>query len=283
MESSAIIDSHHHLWRVERNDYHWMAPTMGLPLRRDYLPGDLAPLLHAAGVDRTIVVQAAETEAETDFLLDLAEKTDFIAGVVGWLDMEDRAFADKLDRLRERPKFVGLRPMLQDTADDAYILRPAVLDNLRILAARGVPFDILTYPRHLRNVAEALRRVPGLNAVVNHLSKPPVASGVTRGWADDLARLAAFPTVSCKLSGLITEADHDGWEPADLQPYIDHALAQFGPERLMFGSDWPVCLLAGTYDQVMDALRTTLDGKLSAEERRAVYGRNAMRVYGLHP
>ncbi|MGQ2901925.1 amidohydrolase family protein [Neoaquamicrobium sediminum] len=281
MAAAPVIDAHHHFWQVGRGDYHWMSPEMGEPLYRDYMPDDLAPLLRRAGVEATVVVQAAQTEAETAFLLELAERTPFVAGVVGWLDMEDGGFGAKLDALARQPKFVGLRPMLQDLADDAYILRPAVLANLKLLAERGIAFDILVHPRHLPHAVRALEAVPGLKAVIDHIAKPDIASGAFGGWAEDMAAVAAFPNVLCKLSGMITEADHRAWKPADLKPYVDHVAKLFGPDRLMFGSDWPVCLQAGSYAEALQALRAILDGRLSEAERGAVYGLNAVRFYGL--
>lgn len=275
-----IVDAHHHLWRVGRGDYHWMSPDMPV-LARDYLADDLRPVLRRAGVDRTVVVQAAETEAETDFLLSLAAETDFIAGVVGWLDFEDAAFPAKLEALMRRPKFVGLRPMLQDHADDGYVLRPVVLANLRHLAAAGAAFDILTFPRHLPFVLRMLDAAPDLRAVVDHLSKPPVASGRLEGWAGDMARIAAHPGVFCKVSGLVTEARHQDWAPGDLAPYVRHVLDVFGADRLMFGSDWPVCLLAASYAEVMNAARGILDPLLDAEGMAKVFGGNAVRFYRL--
>ena len=274
-----IIDSHHHFWRVERGDYHWM-PDGGV-LRRDYLPEDLHPLLRRAGVDRTVLVQAAQTEAETHFLLDLAAETDFVAGVVGWLDFEDERFGDKLEQLRGHPKFVGLRPMLQDLADDAWILRPRVMDNLRRVEALDLPFDILTYPRHLPHVLAALDRLPRLRAVVDHVSKPPIAAGRLAGWAEDIAAVAAHPNVSCKLSGMVTEADHANWKPADLAPFVRHVFAAFGEDRVMFGSDWPVCLLAAGYAEVLNALRTLLDPDLNADGIDNLFGGNAAAFYKL--
>ncbi len=281
MAAAPVIDAHHHFWQVARGDYHWMSPDMGELLYRDYLPDDLAPLLRRAGVDATVVVQAAQTEAETIYLLGLAARTPFVAGVVGWLDMEDAGFGTELDALQRHSKFVGLRPMLQDLADDAYILRPAVLANLKLLAERGIAFDILVHPRHLPHVVRALEAVPGLNAVVDHIAKPDIASGAFDGWAEDMATVAAFPNVHCKLSGMITEADHRRWKPADLKPYVDHVAGSFGPGRLMFGSDWPVCLQAGSYAEALQALRAILDGRLTEAERDAVYGLNATRFYGL--
>lgn len=281
MASGLVVDAHHHFWRVSRGDYHWMDPAMGEPLLRDYLPADLAPLLRKAGVDRTVVVQAAQTEAETGFLLELASQTDFVAGVVGWLDMEDERFEAKLDALITHPKFVGLRPMLQDLEDDAYILRPRVLGGLRAIAEREVAFDFLTFPRHLGHVVTALEAVPGLRAVIDHISKPPIASRSFDDWALAIARVGEFGNVSCKLSGMITEADHASWKPTDLQPYVGHVLEVFGPDRLIFGSDWPVCLLAGSYAETLNALRSLLDPVLSGAQQAAIYGGNAIRFYRL--
>ncbi|WP_051242643.1 amidohydrolase family protein [Stappia stellulata] len=281
MTAALVIDAHHHFWQVGRGDYHWMSPGMGQPLYRDYLPDDLAPLLRKSGVDATVVVQAAQSEAETAFLLDLAARTPFVAGVVGWLDMEDARFGAKLDFLAQQPKFVGLRPMLQDLADDGYILRPKALANLKRLAECGIAFDILVHPRHLPKVLRAMETVPDLKAVVDHIAKPDIASGAFDGWAADMTALASLPNVHCKLSGMITEAEHRTWKPSDLKPYIDHVTGLFGPARLMFGSDWPVCLQAGSYAETLQALRAVLDGRLSDAERDAVYGLNAVRFYGL--
>ncbi|WEK51546.1 MAG: amidohydrolase family protein [Candidatus Kaistia colombiensis] len=276
-----IVDAHHHLWSAARGDYHWMSPDDPV-LGRDYLPADLAPLLRRAGVDRTVLVQAAQTEAETQFLLELAAASDFVAGVVGWLDFDDAELPRKLEKLLRQPKFVGLRPMLQDIEDDAYILRPRVLQNLRHVAELGVPFDFLTYPRHLRNVARALEAVPGLRAVIDHVSKPPIASGRLESWAEDIARIAAeHPGVRCKLSGMVTEADLATWRPADLAPFVRHVVSTFGEDRILFGSDWPVCLLAASYAEVLNALRTLVAPLLDAAGLEKLFGRNAIAFYKL--
>jgi len=275
-----IVDSHHHFWRVDRGDYHWMSPAVGV-LHRDYLPDQLRPIIRRAGVDATVVVQAAQTEAETDFLLTLAHESDFVLGVVGWLDFEDREFPRKLEALMRRPKLVGLRPMLQDLQDDAYILRPAVLENLRRVASLDLPFDFLTYPRHLPHVLRALDKTPNLRAVVDHVSKPPIAEGKMEGWAQDIARLARHDKVWCKLSGMVTEANHQSWRPADLRPFVQHVFDSFGADRVMFGSDWPVCLLAASYAEVLNALRTILDRQLSDGRMAKVFGQNAIDFYKL--
>ncbi len=274
------IDSHQHFWRLARGDYGWLDEAGVAPIRRDFLPEDLAPLLARAGIARTIAVQAAETEAETDFLLELAERTPFIAGVVGWLDMEGERFAERLAHYAANPLFVGLRPVLQGHADDRYILRPVVLDNLKRVADSGLAFDILTFPRHMPHVARALEQVPGLRAVVDHISKPAIAEGRLDPWRDDIAAIAAFPDVSCKVSGLVTEAAPD-WRLADLRPYVDHVAAQFGEDRLLFGSDWPVATLAATYGDVAHAARALLGRHFGPEGMAKIFGANAARFYRL--
>ncbi|MGH8226332.1 MAG: amidohydrolase family protein [Steroidobacteraceae bacterium] len=275
-----IIDAHHHLWKISRGDYHWMTPGMPL-LARDYLIEDLQPHLRKAGVARTVLVQAAATEAESDFLLELASGTDFIAGVTGWLDLADPGFPKRLARYRRHPKFVAVRPMLQDLNDDAWILGAAALKNLRHLAALKFPFEFLTFPRHLPHVLRALEQTPGLHAVIDHLSKPPIASGALEPWASLMRRVADFPGVHCKLSGMVTEADHARWTPDSLAPYVDHVVDVFGADRLLFGSDWPVCRLAAEYGEVVNALRTILSARLGPSELEKVFRGNAERFYGL--
>jgi L-fuconolactonase len=279
-EALMIIDSHHHLWKVSRGDYHWMTPQMTV-LARDYLIEDLQPLLRKSSVGRTVLVQAAQTEAETDFLLDLASGSDFIAGVTGWLDLADPGFPQRLARYRLHPKFIAVRPMLQDISDDAWILRPVVLKNLSHLAELRFPFEFLTYPRHLPHVVRALEETPGLHAVVDHLSKPPIASGEIEPWASLISRVADFPNVHCKLSGMVTEADHARWCPDSLAPYVHHVIDIFGVDRLMFGSDWPVCRLAAEYGEVVNALRTILNARLGPYEIESIFRCNAERFYAL--
>ena len=195
-----MLDSHQHFWKVERGDYGWMSPDIGT-LYRDFMPDDLRREMKRAGVTRTIVVQAAETEAETDFLLDLAAETDFIAGVVGWLDMEADDFESRLTHYRKNPLFLGIRPMLQGLDDDAFILRPKVLRSLKAIEAAGVPFDILTFTRHLPHVARALRETPALKAVVDHISKPEIASSTLEPWKSHIAEIAAFPMCRARCRG----------------------------------------------------------------------------------
>ena len=278
-KSGKTIDSHQHFWKIDRGDYGWMGPHVA-PLLRDFLPDDLRTLLARAGIDRTVVVQAAETEAETEYLLGLAAETDFIAGVVGWLDMDDAAFPERLAHFRQNPWLVGLRPMLQDLDDDAWILRPRVLRHLALVAESGLAFDILTFPRHLPHVIEALKATPGLRAVVDHISKPAIADGTLDPWRAHITAIAAFPNVSCKVSGMVTEAKAD-WALADLEPYVDHVATAFGEDRLMFGSDWPVATLAATYGEVSNAARATLGRHFGPEGMTKIFGANAARFYRL--
>lgn len=274
------IDSHQHFWQPARGDYHWMSPSIPV-LCRDYLPEDLKPWLVKNRMDRTIVVQAAQTKAETDFLLGLAAQHDFIAGVIGWLDLEGPNFAGELEIYAGNPKFLGLRPMLQDLPDDDWILRPRVMAALKLIAQHDLVFEFLTFTRHLPHVLKALAAVPHLRAVVDHVSKPEIKNRKLDPWRPLISEVAKYPNVYCKLSGMITEADHSSWTPADLRPYVEQVLESFGFERVMFGSDWPVCLLAGTYDQVVDALQIILQPHLNEQREAAVFGGNAARFYKL--
>lgn len=257
-----------------------MSPAVQV-LCRDYLPADLRPLLQKNKIDKTILVQAAQTRAETDFLLELAAQNDFIAGVIGWLDLDSPNFPRELELYSQKPKFLGLRPMLQDIPDDQWILRPRVIESLKLIAQRGMPFEFLTYPRHLPHVLTVLDSVPNLHAVVDHVSKPEIKNQKLDPWRSLMAQVAQHPDLHCKLSGMITEADHRAWTFDDLRPYVEHVLAAFGPERVMFGSDWPVCLLAGSYDQVLGALETLLEPHLDQPQKAAVFGGNAARFYKL--
>jgi L-fuconolactonase len=274
------VDSHQHFWKAARGDYHWMSPKLPA-LCRDYLPGDLEPLLAKNRIDKTVLVQAAQTTAETDFLLDLAIKHDFIAGVIGWLNMDSPDFAAQLALYCKKPKFLGIRPMLQDLPDDGWILRPRVVDALKLIAERGLPFEFLTYTRHLPSVLKVLEAIPTLRAVVDHVSKPEIKNRKLDPWRGLIAEVANHPNTYCKLSGMITEADHRSWKPEDLRPYVERVLECFGFERVMFGSDWPVCLLAGSYDQVVGALQDILKPFLHNGREAAVFGGNAARFYKL--
>ncbi|HEX3717250.1 MAG TPA: amidohydrolase family protein [Verrucomicrobiae bacterium] len=274
------IDSHQHFWKAARGDYHWMGPAVPA-LCRDYLPDDLRPSLEKHQIDKTILVQAAQTVSETDFLLDLAGQNNFIAGVIGWLDMDSPDFPKVLDEYIREPKFLGVRPMLQDLKHDDWILRPRVQESLRLVAQRDVPFEFLTYSRHLPHVLKVLDAAPELRAVIDHVSKPEIKHRKLDPWRALMTEISKHPKVHCKLSGMITEAGHNNWTPDDLRPYVEHVLDCFGFERVMFGSDWPVCLLAGSYDQVIGALQTILQPHLNPTREADIFGGNAVRFYKL--
>jgi L-fuconolactonase len=273
------IDSHQHFWRLGAFDYPWLSPSLGL-LYRDYLPADLRPLLGQAGIDKTIVVQASPSLEETHWLLALARDNPFIAGVVGWLDLESPDFADQLVRLGRNPLLVGLRPAVEFIDDDRWLLRPKVLKSLGIMAEAGVPLDLIVWPRHLEAVVELVERLPRLRCVIDHLAKPGVRRREMEPWRTWIAKVAGHANVWCKLSGLMTCADPAGWTTSDLQPYFDHVIQAFGPDRLMYGSDWPVSLLASDYATTARVVREALGG-VDADAADAVFGHNAGRFYKL--
>ncbi|HVU53910.1 MAG TPA: amidohydrolase family protein [Puia sp.] len=278
------IDAHQHFWSTRRpNDYGFLTKDAGI-LYHDYFPADLEPCLKAAGMQYTVLVQAAETEEETQWLLDLVKETDFVAGVVGWVNFDTDAgtFVQRLDTFRENPRFIGVRPMLQDLPDDGFILRPRVLENLKLVASLDLPFDILIYPKHLPPVYEMLQQVPGLRAVIDHLAKPPIRDNKLQPWLSWMQKISKFPNVWCKLSGMVTEADHKSWKQKDLIPYVRGVVDAFGSERLMFGSDWPVCLQAASYQQVYDLTAAVLDElSITSDQRERIFGGNAAKFYKL--
>lgn len=271
-----IIDAHQHFWKPGRGDYGWLTPELET-LYRDFLPADLEPLLEQCGVDRTILVQAAPTEEETHFMLELAHENEFIAGVVGWTDFESDAVGDSVGKLSRDQLLVGLRPMVQDIADDEWLAQPDLAPAFESMIAHGLVFDALLLPRHIRRLLPVLDRHPDLRVVVDHAAKPTLKTGVTREWFDDMAAVAKHPDVCCKLSGLVTEARQD-WTAGDLVPVVDHLLLHFGPDRLIWGSDWPVLTLAGTYPQWWETAQS-LVSTLPEENRNAIFGGNAARVY----
>jgi L-fuconolactonase len=270
------IDAHQHFWRLARGDYGWLTPSLA-PIYRDFLPADLAPLLAAVRIERTILVQAAPTLAETDFLLALAEQTPWVAGVVGWVDLADARAADRIAALAGSPLLVGLRPMVQDIADDDWLARMELAPAFEALIAHDLVFDALVLPRHLARLQVVLGRHPRLAVVVDHAAKPDIAHRCYDRWRADLAAVAAHPTTTCKLSGLVTEAG-SGWTVAALRPVADHVLQCFGPARVLWGSDWPVVTLAAGYRSWFDAA-VELTAHLDAAQRAAVFGGNARRVY----
>ncbi len=267
------VDAHHHVWTIARGDYRWMSPD--LSIARDYGLDDLRPLL--AGITATVLVQAADSEAETAFMLDVARASaGLVQGVVGWTDLAAPGAAARIAELARIPLLKGLRPMLQDIEDTGWILRPAAQPALAAMAQHGLRFDALLKPRHLPVIAELAERHPDLAVVIDHAAKPDIANGSFQPWARHMARLARETPWCCKVSGLVTEARAD-WQVDDLRPYVDHLLATFGPDRLMWGSDWPVVTLASNYRRWHDAAAALLP----ADTHAAIFGGTATAFYGL--
>jgi len=275
------VDSHQHFWDLSRFEYPWMPEGPG-PLRRNFLPEHLAPILSRNRFDGSVAVQATSDPQEADWLLELAAENSFILGVVGWVDLTDERCGETLDRLRKHPKFKGVRHLVHDEPDDRWLLRQDVLRGLKELERRKIPYDLLLRPRHLAIVEELVSRVPNLPLVIDHIAKPLIASGVREPWASDIERIAAIPHVHVKLSGMITEARHREWTSQQLEPYVRHGWSLFGPDRCLFGSDWPVCLLSGSWKEVLAGCTQAL-GPLTMNVRAGVMGENAARFYGLQP
>jgi L-fuconolactonase len=273
------IDAHQHFWRIDRGDYGWLNAADHPDICRDFLPIDLAPLLHRHRIDRTILVQAAPTRAETEFLLEIAASTSFVAGVVGWVDMTAADAATRIENLARHDKLVGLRPMLQDIADVEWMLRPDVTKAVVAMTRCGLRFDALVLPRHLPVLGRFLDRHPGLPVVIDHGAKPDIRKGVLKPWADALRAVAARDNTFCKLSGLATEAG-PGWTAVKLAPYIETLVDCFGPRRLMWGSDWPVLNEVGHYGAWLDSAESSTTN-LPRPEQELVYGGNAALFYGI--
>lgn len=277
-----IVDAHHHLWDPATGDYPWMSGPFA-PLRRRYGIEDLRPHIAAHQVLATVVVQARADLAETLELLSIAEQTDVIAGVVGWVDLTAQDVPEQIDRLRAAPggaHLVGLRHDASSEPDPDWLIHPVVDANLRCLPARGLTFDLEITTRELAVASTLTQRHPDLRFIVDHAAKPPIAQGWSADWAAGLHRLGASANVWCKVSGLVTEATWFGWTTLELAPYVDYALKVFGVDRLLFGSDWPVCELAAAYRDVVQATRTCLS-TLTPIELDAVLRRNAIDCYGL--
>ena len=277
----ARIDAHQHFWRYRAADYPWIDADRS-PLKHDFLPSDLEAPLHEAGFDACIAVQARQNVDETRFLLELAASHPFVAGVVGWVDLQADDVAGQLEYWARDPKFVGVRHVVQDEPDDRFMLRPAFLRGLGLLAEFDLTYDLLIYPQHLSVAVDVVSRFPEQRFVLDHLAKPVIRAREVDTWAGDLARLASCPNVSAKLSGLVTEADWRTWSPSSLRPYLDIALECFGARRLMVGSDWPVCTLAGDYARVMNVF-TEFASALSPDDRDALLGTTAAGFWKLDP
>ena len=267
-----MIDAHQHFWQLGRFDYPWMTRDLGV-LYRDYLPDDLAPILLQHHITQTVVVQASNSIEESRWLLELAESHDFIAGVVGWIDLTN-------PEIPTHPKFKGVRHLVESEPNDDWLIQPAVLSGLQKLSARGLSYDLLVHTRHLKHVAVVAETCPDLKLVIDHLAKPPIALNEIDEWSRAFTPLANYSNIHCKLSGLVTEANWHTWQIEDLRPYVDRALESFGVDRMMFGSDYPVCLLAATYDRVLDAFQEILKD-LSDADREKIFANNAAKFYRL--
>jgi L-fuconolactonase len=273
------IDAHQHFWHYRADTQGWISAAMP-ELKRDFLPTDLQPLLAASRFDGCVAVQAQQHVAETQWLLHLADQYPFIRGVVGWIDLCGRDVAEELRRLTTHPRLRGVRHMLQDEPDDRFMLRPDFVRGIAALGAFGLTYDILIYARQLPSAFELVQRFPQQRFVLDHIGKPQIRERRLSPWRDGITALAACPNVSCKLSGMVTEAEWGGWAPSDFAAYLDVVLDRFGPQRLMIGSDWPVCTLAGSYAEVI-AVVTDYISFLSASDCDAILGGNAARFYGL--
>jgi L-fuconolactonase len=273
------IDAHQHFWMYSPAEYEWIDDSLSA-LRRNFLPGDLNPELENAGFGGSIAVQARQTLEETRWLLDLAARSPWILGVVGWVDLRSPDVRSQLEVLARNPKLVGIRHIVQSEPDDRFLLRPDFMRGISVLEEFDLAYDILIYSRHLPVAAEFVERFPRQRFVLDHLAKPPIKSGNFDSWAHGISPLAAFPNVFCKLSGLVTEADWQHWKAEQIVPFLDVAFESFGPDRLMIGSDWPVCLVAASYARAVEVVKSYLVQKNSECQDR-VLGGNARRFYQL--
>ena len=274
MANDLIVDSHQHFWQVGRFDYPWMTPEVDV-LCHDYLPPTLEPILRRNDVGRTILVQASNSLDETRWLLDLAEENPFVAGVVGWVGLQSEDVAVDLIEFGAHPKFKGVRHLVESEPADDWLTQESVVGGLRQLSSRGLTYDLLVHTRHLPYALQIVRRCPELRFVIDHLAKPAVARGEIEERARAMKEIVAESNVCCKLSGLVTESNWTNWRVEDFIPYVDKVLEYFGPSRLMFGSDWPVCLLAASYEQVIETVQTLL-ADLSEADRELIFSKNAI-------
>jgi len=276
--TARIIDSHQHFWQVGRFDYPWMSPEVDV-LCQDYLPPALEPILNRCGVEQTILVQASNSLDETRWLLTLADHNPFIGGVVGWVNLTQKV-EQQLDEFIPHPKFKGVRHLVESEPADDWLIQSTVFSGLHELELRGVSYDLLVHSRHLKYAQAVAANCPGLRLVIDHMAKPPIERGEIIEWAGEIKEAARFPNIWCKLSGLVTEASWRNWSIGDLKPFVNVALEYFTPQRMMFGSDWPVCLLAAPYDRVLEACQELLS-EVGDEDRECILSKNAASFYRL--
>jgi L-fuconolactonase len=273
------IDAHQHFWMYSPTEFEWIDDSMA-SLRRDFLPEHLKPEIESNNFQGSVAVQARQTLEETRWLLELAERSPWILGVVGWVDLRSPAIWAQLNVLARNPKLIGIRHIVQSEPDDRYLLQPDFLRGIAALEEVDLAYDILIYARHLAIAAEFVELFPRQRFVLDHLAKPPIKSGNIDSWAHGISRLAEFPNVVCKLSGLVTEADWQHWKPEQIIPFLDVAFESFGPDRLMIGSDWPVCLVAASYARALGVVKSYLLQK-KPECLDRVFGGNAQRFWRL--
>jgi L-fuconolactonase len=274
-----IIDAHHHLWQFNEKDYGWMDDSMGV-LKRDYLPDHLEKEIKKTGVAGTVVVQARQSLEETEWLLELSKRHPFIKGVVGWVDLRSPDLEMQLDHFTKHSKLVGVRHVIHDEADDDFMLRPSFLSGIEKLGDYNLTYDLLLFPKHLTRAIELVSMFPDQHFVLDHLSKPFIQAGMMQPWKEDMQSLAAMPNVWCKISGMVTEADIGEWKYEDFVPYMEVVCEAFGNDRVMLGSDWPVCTLAGEYSQVM-GIPFRFFEKLDSEILEMIVCKNAVNCYQL--
>lgn len=274
-----IIDAHQHFWRYDSERDNWITREMAV-LKRDYLPEDLCLEFAASRVNGSVAVQVSQSEQETLFLLDLAERHKEIVGVVGWVNLCDRGIRERLLHFSQFRKVCGFRHIVQSEPDDRFLVREDFCRGISALQEFNFTYDILIYPRQFFAAIDLVRRFPEQRFVIDHMAKPAIRTGALKAWARYIREIAAQPNVWCKLSGLVTEAEWKNWNPEQFQPFYDVVLKAFGPDRLIFGSDWPVCLLSGTYMQVKK-LATGLIAELTAEQQEKIMGLNAVSFYNL--
>lgn len=273
------IDSHQHFWQYEPEKHSWIDDEMAA-IRRDFTPEDLIQELTQNGVEGCVAVQADQTETETDFLIDLASKNNFIKGIVGWVDLRSTTVEESLEKYATVKKVKGFRHVVQGEPDHNFLLRPAFLNGIAALEKHHFSYDILIFPHQLGAALELVSKFPNQKFVIDHLAKPYIKDGFFNGWATLMKAFAKHENIFCKVSGMITEADYNNWTKAQLAPYLDVVFEAFGSRRILFGSDWPVCLVAGSYAQVK-AIVTDYIADFSSEEQKNIMGHNAMKFYNL--
>jgi L-fuconolactonase len=270
------LDSHQHFWRYNTTDYPWIQPDG--PIRRDFLPNDLAPLLKKAGLDGSIAVHARQSLVESNFLLGLADShPQVVKGVVGWVDLQSDRVDEQLEQFAAHPKAVGVRHVVQDEPDDDFMLRPAFMRGISRLKQVGLTFDLLIFPKQLPAAIKLAEKFPDQPFVLDHLAKPHIRDGIISPWREQIRELARHPNVTCKVSGVVTEAKWVGWRAEDFRPYFDVAVEAFGIDRLMYGSDWPVATLAATYAQVHGLVQSYIP----PQHHAAFFGGTAAKFYGI--